>query len=329
MDYLEIYNTNFDQALKHGNAIAKQNLIALKKEKRNSNTAHNSTYQLLTDRIKENNISKYESLINLERFFKQTLSKYEENHIELALKNEITEFYNKRTKDELPENYSFLLMVEDLANYEGLKEIARLFYNQSVLYEMMYKLNDFSQFTIQPYGNIHYEDTPLFNVLRKRLYPGEKTVIKSKTLNESSSSLSTLTCLEGSQYQYETQNKTNDESVLTDEETAILIYIYNKIQHDKINVSQSQLYKCLSLINVKSAHSFNNDKSYKNSPVYKILNNKYKKADLKNLTKTDKSDIKDLIFVSQELLSKIKKQKINRIESEINEFIKEIKPIIT
>lgn len=328
MDYLEIYNESFTIAKLKGETITRESLESLKKEKRNSNFAYNRTLELLETHIKKSIISENENLTNLERYFQQTLSSYDEDAIEFTLKKEITSFYNKLTSNDLPKDYSFSLMIKDLAEYRGLNEIARLFRNQSTLYEMMYNLDDFSHFKIENYGNIHYEDTPLFNELRERLYPNEgQTDVKNITSNTPSSVIFGISPDGQTLYPFNSIN-TDEESLLTEEETAVLIYIYNKIQQEKIIISQSQLYKCLSLMKVKSTDSFKNNKSYKNSPVYKILNNKFKKANLNNLTKTDKSDIKDLISVSTELLSKVKNHNINKIESEINAFLKEIKLII-
>lgn len=329
MDYLDIYNKNYSSAFSKAEEMIKQKLIACKEEKRDATFALNQSRGFLESYNQNSIIAKNRSLTNLESVFQQSLGYYSEDRILRTLKNEITQFYNKLTSDDLPENYSFLIMIADLADYRGTKEVLRLFQNQFTLYQMMYELNDFNQFKIEDYGNINYQDTPLFKELKNRRYPNQKSVTKNKTHNESSSLLLVSTYPDMSPYPYEIQNESNNENLLTEEETAILIYFYNKIQREKIYISKSQLYKCLSLINVRSMDSYSNYKSFKNSAVYKILNNNFKRAKLNNLTKKDKSNILDLISVSTELLSKIKKHKIKKIETEINAFINEIRLIIS
>lgn len=300
MDYLEIYNTNFDLALKHGNAIAKQNLVALKKEKRNSNFAYNRTCELLENHMSGSFISKNQSLTNLEQYFNNSLSNYDEDHIELVLRNEITKFYNKLSTDQLPQNYSFLLMIEDLANYRGLKEIARLFRNQSTLYEMMYKLNDFSHFKIESYGNIHYEDTPLFNELRKRLYPSNNN---AETIFDSPEKLKKTT-------KNMDTGDTIDNEAFSEIEKGLLLMTaykileeYNKDIDGAIKIECTEFYKVLSIVNLNDVSSLSSE-NYKNSFNYRILTSGIEHVDKDLITQNAILDI---------LINKTKKTKLRSV----------------
>ncbi|WP_035678416.1 hypothetical protein [Flavobacterium limnosediminis] len=300
MDYLDTYNKYYNLALENGEAIARQSLESLKKEKRNSNFAYNRTLELLETHLGVNIISKNESLTNLERYFENSLSKYDEDHIELVLKNEITEFYNKLSTNQLPQNYSFILMIEDLANYRGLKEIARLFRNQSTLYDMMYKLNDFGRFKIENYDNIHYEDTPLFNELRKRLYPSNNNI---ETIVDTS----------------EKQKNTN-ENIMTDNtkknedfsdiEKGLLLMTtykileeYNKDTEGALKIECTEFYKVLSIVNLNDISSLAGD-NYKNSFNYRILTSGIEYVDKELKTQDAIFDI---------LISKTKKSKLRSV----------------
>ena len=180
------YKSTFDKTFNEVQSKIKEELIKAKSEFRTFNFAFNSIIKNNQELINKSLIRSDNSLIILEAKYKKSLSSYSENRVELALKNDVYPEYIKLNADELPSNYSFQNFVFDLAALYGLTEVDRLFSNQSRLFEMMFELNDFTNFEIKEYDTV-LDNTKLFKKLQQRLYPEIKNAGKVKKYVEQTS----------------------------------------------------------------------------------------------------------------------------------------------
>lgn len=164
------YKSTYDKTFYEVQGKIKEALIKAKSESRTFNFTLNAIINSHQDLTNKSLIKSNKSLSLLELTYKKSISNYSENAIELALKNDIYPEYLKLNADELPPNYIFQNFVFDLGALQGLMEVDRLFRNHSRLFEMMFNLNDFSDFEIKEY-EIDLDNTPIFKKLHKRLYP--------------------------------------------------------------------------------------------------------------------------------------------------------------
>ncbi len=171
MDYLKDYNYFYNKTYATVEKKIKEYLIKANTESRTFNFALNQIIKKDEELLsKKSKIKSNKSLTLLEALHKQSLSQYNVNGIELSLKNEVYKAFCKLNADELPINYSYQKFVGDLGSLYALDEVIRLFRNHSNLYQMMFELNDFSDFEITTYGTF-IEEKPIFKLLHQKLYP--------------------------------------------------------------------------------------------------------------------------------------------------------------
>lgn len=165
---------------------------------------------------------------------------------------------------------------------------------------MMYKLNDFSHFKIESYGNIHYEDTPLFNELRKRLYPSNNN---AETIFDSPEKLKKTT-------KNMDTGDTIDNEAFSEIEKGLLLMTaykileeYNKDIDGAIKIECTEFYKVLSIVNLNDVSSLSSE-NYKNSFNYRILTSGIEHVDKDLITQNAILDI---------LINKTKKTKLRSV----------------
>ena len=151
MEYKSSYDNSYDKTYDEVERKFKEALIRSKTESRTFNFTLNAIINNDRELINKSVIKSNSSLSLLEATYQKSLSIYSENAVELALKNDIYPEYIKLNVDDLPSNYSFQNFVFDLGALYGLMEVDRLFSNHSRLFEMMFKLNDFTDFEIKEY----------------------------------------------------------------------------------------------------------------------------------------------------------------------------------
>lgn len=254
MDYKSTYDKTFYEV----QGKIKEALINAKSESRTFNFALNAIINSNQELINKNLIKSNKSLSLLELNYKKSLNNYSENAIELALKNDIYPEYLKLNGDELPPNYIFQNFVFDLGALYGLTEVDRLFSNHSRLFEMMFELNDFSDFEIKEF-EIELDNTHIFKKLHKRLYPQSKSVIKAQKTEVSISDIDPKFTL-----------LNNDEKILLIHIIYNAFFKNNKIDnHSKIDLTDFARVIYLTKDCVES-NIF--DKNYSSKTFYKKLN---------------------------------------------------------
>lgn len=171
MDYNKIYEEEYNKNYIFEQNSIKDELLRYKEKNKTFSFAHNNILERIQVKINSNEITKNSALNYTFHVFKISRSNYPEDFIKLALKNDTLDHFKSISSQDLPTNYSFINFTTDLAKLMSSNEISRLFNNHSVLFSMMYKLDDFRKFEIVSYNNLALEDTPLFKKLHKTLYP--------------------------------------------------------------------------------------------------------------------------------------------------------------
>lgn len=254
MDYKSTYDKTFYEI----QGKIKEALIKAKSESRTFNFTLNAILKSNQELINKSLIKSNKSLSLLELNYKKSLNNYSENAIELTLKNDIYPEYLKLNADELPPNYIFQNFVFDLGALYGLTEVDRLFSNHSRLFEMMFKLNDFSDFEIKEF-EIELDNTHIFKKLHKRLYPQSKSVIKAQKTEVSISDIDPKFTL-----------LNNDEKILLLHIIYNAFFKNNKIDnHSKIDLTDFARVIYLTKDCIES-NIF--DKNYASKTFYKKLN---------------------------------------------------------
>jgi hypothetical protein len=252
------YKITYDKTFYEVQGKIKEALIKAKSESRTFNFTLNAIINSNQELINKSLIKSNKSLSLLELKYKKSLNNYSENAIELALKNDIYPEYLKLNADELPPNYIYQNFVFDLGALNGLTEVNRLFSNHSRLFEMMFKLNDFSDFEIKEF-EIELDNTHIFKKLHKRLYPQSKSVIKAQKTEVSISDIDPKFTL-----------LNNDEKILLIHIIYNAFFKNNKIDnHSKIDLTDFARVIYLTKDCVES-NIF--DKNYSSKTFYKKLN---------------------------------------------------------
>lgn len=170
MDYKNIYEDFYNKIYLNRVQEIKLELIRAKSESRAFIPSLNKIIKNTEVHVKQNYIYSNIILVKLEIIFKENLIEYDENSIELSLKNDVYPEYLKLNEDSLPLNYSFQKFIGDLGSLHALIEANRLFSNNNSLFKMMFQLNNFTDFEIIDY-KMTLEDTPIFKKLHKIIYP--------------------------------------------------------------------------------------------------------------------------------------------------------------
>jgi len=259
MEYKDIYEDCYNKTFANREKEIKLELIKAKSESKAFNFSLNLIIKNTGLLISENCIKSNKNLSLLEETHNRNLSNYNENAIELTLKNDIYPEYLKLNEDQLPSKYSFNRFIYDLGTLYALNEVNRLFRNNSRLFEMMFELNDFKDFEIKEYQMV-LDNTPTFRKLCKRQYP-EREIDKKIIRNED-----TVSYID------------SKFSLLNNEEKILLLnIIYNaftkNVDNDKPNkITLTDFARVIYL--TKDSIDINIfDKNYANKGFYKKLNN--------------------------------------------------------
>jgi hypothetical protein len=101
---------------------------------------------------------------------------YSKNYDINVFKIEFKNYFDSKDKIELPENYTSEIIIQEFGIVKALEEAKRLLSNNSRLYELMYKANDFEKFQIVKYDHLA-EYLPELNRLREILSPKQNELI--------------------------------------------------------------------------------------------------------------------------------------------------------
>jgi hypothetical protein len=167
--YQEFYTKHYDETV---NAIKCFFVDCHKKELTISEPIDKSNQFLGTDYTGGNcNNYSNESLKKLHGLFVNCKRKYSKNSIQNSLTNNIKPEFDNIKIAELPANYMFDNLIDDIALIEAKNEISRLLSQNSMLIDMFFKFGEFDEFEIRDIGNIDMQNYPLFIKFNKRVYP--------------------------------------------------------------------------------------------------------------------------------------------------------------
>lgn len=261
MDYLKIYNSNYNKAYRIGESLIKHKLIQFNKESLSYTRALNLTLELFENLEKKYSIKKEVRLIELKNIYKNSLGNYSKNSIELTLKNEVKKSFSKLSLDNISINYTFDIFIRELAITNAINELSRIFSNYSELYKMMYNNDFFESFEIKDYHPIDFRDSKNYTDLLNKFYPLEKP---NENYSENFSVI---------YYDNSVDDLENNIPNLNEKEKAFLLHsIYKIIEESEISskLNNTEFYKVLSIVNLKDESCLTSD-NYKNSDYYRIL----------------------------------------------------------
>ena len=161
MDYLNIYNSNYNKAYRIGESFLKHKLIQFSKETLSFGKAFNIIRELIENFEKNFSINKEHELSELKHVYQNSLRNYSKNEIELALKNEVKKGFLKLSLD-IQNNYSYESFIKELAIHNAINEFSRLFSNHSDLFKMMYDNDYLDLFEIKDYYPIDFRDSKVY-----------------------------------------------------------------------------------------------------------------------------------------------------------------------
>lgn len=176
MNYEKIYSGFYSKYYSKTEQIIKSFFLKRLSEKRTFNYASNE----ICENLKHLLISKYnlhnnQNLKNIHQIFKKRHVFYSAEETQYIFKNEIKTDFEKINYEELPENYTFIKLIKEIAITDILEEILRLMSINNRLLEMFYKLNDFKEFEIRDHKGLYLENYPIYLKLENKLYPSKTT----------------------------------------------------------------------------------------------------------------------------------------------------------
>lgn len=306
MDYLKIYNSNYNKAYRTGEVTIKHKLIQFNKETLSFERASNLTQESFGNFEKRLLIDKEPKLVELKSIYQKSLSNYAKNAVELVLKNEVRKGFLKLSLNIQSNNYTLESFIKELAILNAANELLRLYNNHSALFKMMYENDYFDSFEIKDYHPIDFRDSKNYTDLLNKFYPLRKT---PEIFSESFSVIQSYNPFD------DLENNTPN---FNEKEKAYLLHLIYKIIEDSkanIKLNNTEFYKVLSIVNLKDDSCLVSD-NYKNSNYYRILSGGIEKISLD--IKTQDSFIDILISKTREL----KLKNITKYLSEKSTFLK-------
>jgi hypothetical protein len=261
MDYLKIYNSNYNKAYRIGESLIKHKLIQFNKESLSYTRAFNLILELFENLEEKYSIKKETRLIELKFIYKNSLGNYSKNSIELTLKNEVKKNFSKLSFDNININYTFDSFVRELGITNAINELSRIFSNYSEMYKMMYNNDSYELFEIKDYHPIDFRDSKIYTDLLNKFYPLEKSTENFSLIYSDDIIDDIIDDLE------------NNIPIFNEKEKAFLLHsIYKIIEESKTNakLNNTEFYKVLSIVNLKDESCLTSD-NYKNSDYYRIL----------------------------------------------------------
>jgi hypothetical protein len=306
MDYLKIYNSNYNKAYRTGEVTIKHKLIQFNKETLSFERASNLTQESFGNFEKRLLIDKEPKLVELKSIYQKSLSNYSKNAVELVLKNEVKKGFLKLSLNIQSNNYTLESFIKELAILNAANELLRLYNNHSALFKIMYENDYFDSFEIKDYHPIDFRDSKNYTDLLNKFYPLRKT---PEIFSESFSVIQSYDPFD------DLENNTPN---FNEKEKAYLLHLIYKIIEDSkanIKLNNTEFYKVLSIVNLKDDSCLVSD-NYKNSDYYRILSGGIEKISLD--IKTQDSFIDILISKTREL----KLKNITKYLSEKSTFLK-------
>lgn len=267
MDYIKIYNNQFEATWEHIKSKTIDDLKAAKKNKKNFNTLFNNITSSLYDEqkkiienFKENNLkSCFELFDKRHSFYDSNLERNEV--IALILQNEVEEAYLKLNKSDYDE------FIKQIAKQQSIQNIFTHFNNYWNYYELIYLQGKFQYFYAKDFENISYETSKEYVEMLDIQYPNRESKPPfsktEKLLNNDESAKTGITTRERMSNEFD------------DKERAILIYLLK----NRLNLKQTPNTAVIKLLLIIGATNkfeiFEHEKASK-SAFYNNVRNGYK-----------------------------------------------------
>lgn len=294
MEYEKIYSDAYTKKHYETENLIKEFLTNDENLIYDFNTNYNELIKIREEIYKDSKFNISDIYIDLLKNFNEFTSKIQEKPIENTLKLKVLPLYNTYLDKGLI-SITFEQLIEELANYKSENNAFRIFRNQYHLFEKIYESKDYSKYEIKEYGMI-LESTDIY----KHYFNVKKTKQKN--------SISSSFILE------------NFEKSFTNEENAILIFLFSEIMKNGGFNTTAEMYHILSFINIKPATSFGNKSSYRSSIEYNALFGRVYELDLNKIDSNQKQRNKELKLILDELLIKLKPHKLKNINKEIEKL---------
>jgi len=267
MDYLETYNYFYNKTERILETFIKESLVKSRNEERDFVATINKINDYRIDYTngftskKINNIS-YESCV----IFNNRYNEYTGDNVnERILKKECFDAFNISIENNKIV-YSYNKYVANLAINESIRRTGNRFRNYKNLYELMYDLNDFNDFSLKEVKG-GFKSDGLYDRLFKRRYPD----------NVTQSDFKQEEIVEKKNKEPNDEPKLNrfDESVLniintySVKDKTLLLYVIKYALGNSLNISAIELLRLLYICKVDDISLFRDN--YKNNTSYKKM----------------------------------------------------------
>jgi hypothetical protein len=258
MEYKETYDYFYKKAYLLTKQSLRKKLIQSRLESKVFYIVRNEINEFRNKIIsKKSNLKLYCELNELNTLFCNSIHNYNQNNIELALRNEVHPMYLKLNDSEKPSCYTFKKFVSDLAMFQGHCDVITEFRNQIGFYQEKYDQNDLEDLRIPQPENKSIENSAIIE----------------KTQKQFSTKLNHLSV----QTEIETDPVSSSINRLTKEEKSFLFYIMCKalsepkeIQTSEgFNLPLTELIRLNTIIDFKDKFCF--QEKFRDSNNYKML----------------------------------------------------------
>lgn len=145
MEYENLYTKVFDESHLNSEKYIKEKLIESSKNDISFGFIANKLSIEFEIKSKNNKFKTNNFFKDLLFCFEKNISKYSKNKYENIFKNDIKLLFDNSNIHE----YSFEQLIKDMAKYHSELNTYRIFSNESHLFEIIYKSEDFSKFEIK------------------------------------------------------------------------------------------------------------------------------------------------------------------------------------
>lgn len=313
--YIEKYNENFNSF----SNLIKNKLVDYCGNELNYSKATEEIFKLEKKLYKESKFNYEEPYTTLYGIFEKHKKDYKRNFIEKSLNLNVKPYFEELKIS----NYTFEDLVKDLACEYSKIDVFRILRNQHELYSLIYNSEDFSEFEIKEYDTV-LENTEIFKKYKNLVYPNTKNYnenIENEPKNTIANSI-TKEIENNSSIKKETKLPKEDKTkiILTNEENCLLIYLFKSIMLEGGFKTDAELYKVLSLIQIKKLSEFGNKDSYRSTNEYRALSGKINNINLDNIEKNLKYQLQEFKYLLDDLSTKIKVQNLQTTNKKIKDL---------
>ena len=346
MEFLKNHKQITTQENKRLKKIAINQFLKEKEKGLTFEKAFKNVSNLITDEVRnENLIKKYSFHFGgLYDIYNRNLRDYDVNvdRVLKVLENEIYEKFKDPYVTSKKQNYSYDADYDEISSsYEKFTEqlliyIANFDFDRALFkhYEylkLIYEFDDISKIDLKPFEGEIVKTSKFIN-LYKKIKPNEPLPYEIRTLNALGAETTVLVNNFDKNSNKNIQNEiaipVNKESFLSNIENALLINLFLQIMEENAFDEKAELYRVLSIIEVRPVDSFGTKASFRTSIEYKAMNGKLKNIDLINLKSNNTGLLKQYKQFLQKLSLKIEDFRLKKINKKIEEIQTKIDDIL-